>query len=221
MLLASKLKTSLGPKYTYLGSYTSEVDGTSFTFSSKNIGRASPSRRIVLTIAARRSTFGALTISSTTVGGISGTTIVSQQSTDISGALTAIVLVEIPSGNTGDVVINLSATTNFILVGVHALYGLASSTAIDTDTDTNPAGDLTMSLFSAKGDRGVAIFYAEGISGAPYMTGGEGLEQVDSNTSLPNSSGIVVGGGILTGYTAINSVMTGPEFDCSCAASWR
>ena len=101
-----------------------------FTFSSHGLGTAASDRKIILGITALHGS--TRTLSSVTIGGVTAT--ITVQANGSSADHQSIVIADVPTGATGDIVVTFSASTTVCgIVGV-AVYGLSSSTAVATYT---------------------------------------------------------------------------------------
>lgn len=119
--------------YTYSG-FLEETAGVSntWTFSAVDFGAADSTRCIVVSITANGST--AKTVTSVTIGGVSATIIKQQSSSDWTGAIAAAI---VPSGASGDVVVNLSGNSASCTIGVYRILGLSSAAGIDSDSSAS------------------------------------------------------------------------------------
>lgn len=111
---------------TYLQSVTSSTDGTSWTFSSQNLGAASPTRTIVLLIQTI-STATSSNVASVTVGGVSMTLqsngLFNGSANDVRSSIWHGL---VPTGTTGDVVVTGGANAALAIV-VHMYSTQASN----------------------------------------------------------------------------------------------
>jgi hypothetical protein len=123
---------------------------TTFTFSTQAFGSADATRIVVVGTASEDNGATDANITSMTIGGVAATQIV--QATN-STEHVEIWAAAVPTGTTGDVVINYSADAFSVGIGVWALYNAQiTNTDEGTDTDSNPA---TFALDIAAG--GVAL----------------------------------------------------------------
>ena len=129
MFIGHKLRRKSGePKsIAYLDvSYANAGSASSATHSNMDLGDPSPARSIAVVVRERNSG-NSLTISSCTIGGVSATRLVHIHDGFISDAYNmAIFIAEVPTGDTGDIVVTLSGTP----LGSHtqsiAVYRVAS-----------------------------------------------------------------------------------------------
>lgn len=136
-------KTTVTPTYTYNAFVADTVDRTTYTFTAVDIGTASSTRLVVVTVQGRGNPLANRTISSATIGGVSAT-LVSNQS---GGNPSAIISAVVTTGTTADVVITWSAGMSICIIGSYSLYDLASNTATQTRTDnTWSSGKAEVSL---------------------------------------------------------------------------
>ena len=121
----------------YLSVQLDNVDRTTYTFSGVSIGTASSDRRIIVTVGNTNTTL----ISSATVGGVSATIIV-QRVSGGGNAFAGVLIANVPTGTTADIVITFAAGVSNCKAGVYSSTGLLSDTATDTGfSDSNPGSD--------------------------------------------------------------------------------
>lgn len=122
-------------KITTLAFQTSATDITNvstYTFSSQPFGTASTDRVVIVTITATQGVNG--TISSVTIGGVSASIIAQQSSGVITCGIAAAV---VPTGTTGDVVVNTSTVRDECAIGIWSSTGLAGAVAVASGSNTN------------------------------------------------------------------------------------
>lgn len=143
---------------TYEDTDSSSTDLTTYTFSSKSLGTAVSGRRIIVTVSGRQSTVPS--ISSLTVAGSTATQVV-QQTSSSGNARTAIYIVTLSTGTTGDVVVTWASGVQRCGIGVYSVTGLTSNTAHDTLTSTADPATGTIDV----PDNGfiVGIGYSNGV----------------------------------------------------------
>ena len=142
-------------------SYVYATNTQNHTFSSCDIGTAASDRHVVVAIFISAST-AVGTISSVTIGGVSASELVTSASAEYR---VSFYIAAVPTGTTGDVVINTSKTETRFGIGVWAVYG-ASATAHDTGSST--ADPLTDNINIAAG--GVAIGVGVSSRSSPEYT---------------------------------------------------
>lgn len=117
-------------------SASSGTDASSYTFSAQALGLAASDRKIVVALThnanPRRS------ISSVSVGGVSASAVLVVPLASF--AEVALYIADVPTGTTGDVVVNLSGTTLQCAIAVYRVVGVLSSTAYATASQTPSAG---------------------------------------------------------------------------------
>lgn len=123
----------------YRTSTSSNTNGTSFTFSSQDIGTAAADRRVVVCITSAGS--GAPSLSSLTVGGVTATTLRLFQAT---GRSCSFLIASVPTGTTGDVVATYSSTQDRCGIGIWATYGVLSATPIDSQVVTASSSSVSI-----------------------------------------------------------------------------
>ena len=94
--------------------------GTNYTFSSQNLGTAATDRIIVVHVASERSSAGARTVSSLTVAGVSAALVV--RNTSPNGDPHECWEAQVPSGTSGDVVVNHSGALTGCSIALYAVY---------------------------------------------------------------------------------------------------
>jgi hypothetical protein len=121
------------------------VDGTNknsvavYTFSGLAIGTAAADRKVVVIISGT-GIGGADAVSAVTVGGVSGTAVVSLTHSAAGDFTEEIWQADVPTGTTADVVVTWSATQmRSVGVGTYAVYGAASAAAATGTTETDAA----------------------------------------------------------------------------------
>lgn len=129
--------------------------GGSYTFSAVSLGTASAGRYIVVGVSGYAA--ASQTITSSTINGVSATQVATVVNT--TNTRTSFLIANVPTGTSGDIVINFNGSMAACAIGVWALTSLVSSTPTATAShiDVDP---LTNNLdISASG---VAIGYANG-----------------------------------------------------------
>lgn len=123
---------------TFLTTVTSTADTNTYTFSSVSLGTAQADRYIIVTACSRKA--GAtFTLSGITIGGVSATIVRQVTRTVTNSNSQAIVIANVPTGTTGDIVVTWSTTVLRCAVGVWSATNLASATAHDSATSTATA----------------------------------------------------------------------------------
>jgi hypothetical protein len=93
---------------------------TNYTFSSQNLGTAASDRIIAVHVASERSSAGARTVSSLTVAGVSAALVV--RNTSPNGDTHELWEAQVPSGTSGDVVVNHSGSMTGSSIALYAIY---------------------------------------------------------------------------------------------------
>lgn len=160
--------------FSYLQSATSTADTNAYTFSSQSLGDAASDRYIIVTAIARKAG-AAFTLSSITIGGVSATIVRQVTNTVTNSDTAAIVIANVPTGTTGDVVVTWSTTVLRCAIGMWRATSLSSATEHDASTST--AADPTYAIDVPAG--GFAI--AAGLTAAATTVTWTGLtEKFDS-----------------------------------------
>lgn len=112
---------------------------TTHTFTSRSLGAAHPTRYIVVGVHTAN-----VAIDSATIGGVTATIIAS--TTGPNGGTCHFIGAAVPTGTTGNVVINISSTAISCKIVVYALYNLKSTTPVYNQTDTSVSSNaITLS----------------------------------------------------------------------------
>lgn len=142
-----------GTEFAFLQGSQTNTDGTSFTFSSQNFGTADANRKIIAAVFLRSPSLYDLT--GITIGGASAT-IDKYTRYDSAGVwYVAIASASVPTGTSGDVVVNMSNSTSSCAI---ALYRAVGTLAV---SDTDSVTGTTLSVTLTVPTNGVVI----GISG--------------------------------------------------------
>ncbi|DAB41119.1 MAG TPA: hypothetical protein CFH81_02135 [Sulfurovum sp. UBA12169] len=161
MILAERLRgVQFGKSEIEVLNFSGNYNGsglTTYTFSAVSIGEARSTRKIIVGIAARASS-SSRTISSVTVGGISGTLIGYELNTT-GGYLSGVYfyLFEVPTGTTADIVIAWSGTMVRCAIGVWTVDNLSSTPYATKSAEY--ATNLNLSLNAKKGGFVTAVGY--------------------------------------------------------------
>lgn len=131
-------------------------DNSSVTFSSFAFGAAAAGRQIVVGIAQTEPTGTVPSITSVTIGGVTATQLFSYQSAGAQGAV-AIYAAAVPSGTSGNIVVNYSDSMKTTSVFLWRVTGADISAPHDTATDYN-SDPLTASIDCEAGGAIFAIF---------------------------------------------------------------
>ena len=115
---------------------------TTFTFSSQAIGTAQANRYVIVGVGGSNST---RTVSTVTIGGISATQLVQQQSGIITSAL---FIANVPTGTTASIVVTWSGSQDRAGIGVWSATGLSSTSANSTGSTTTNNGTITLTTLS-------------------------------------------------------------------------
>lgn len=132
-------------EFAYLQSDNSTVDASTYTFSSENLGTPDPYRYIILTIESRKT--GALTtITSVTIAGITAAIAVQQNVITSNTTVCGIAIAAVPTGSSGDIVVNFGATMVRCVINVYRATRLRSLTANDTKSSTDNAPTCNLGI---------------------------------------------------------------------------
>lgn len=159
----------------FLQSATDTTDTDVYTFASQNLGTASSDRHIIVTTVARKAGTG-FTLLSVTIGGVSANIVAQTTNTLTNSDTAAMVIANVPSGTTGDIVITWSTTVLRCAVGVYHATGIDSITAYDSDSST--AADPTVNLDIPEG----GFTVGGGLTAAATTASWTGLTENDDAT---------------------------------------
>lgn len=181
---------------------------TTTTFSSQSVGTAASDRYVVVAVG---STGTSATVSSVTVGGASTTQVV----TSLVGArfiYLFITTAAFTSGTTANIVVTTAAAPSEVVVGVWALYGLASNTAVSTQTSTTNSGSMNLTLNN--GGVVVSAMVASAVSATQTGT----TERFD--TTVGGSARDYSGGDASTSASSLSVAYTANATIAAICAAW-
>lgn len=138
---------------TFQNSYNTPSGSNPYTFASVSIGSASSDRYVIVAwLAAQDAGVG---FSSATIGGVSATTIVSNNQ---NGGHAAIFIANVTSGTTANIVVTLDGaiTAGQQAIAVWTATGLSSTTAVNSGSDVANSGTQSVTLSTASGGFAVA-----------------------------------------------------------------
>lgn len=185
----------------YLGQYNdNSAANATRTLSGVTLGTATTDRLIVCVLTSFKS--AVVTISSATINGVSATVNMSTTSAPQLYIISAVV----PSGTSGNIVINFSTTQNLTMAGVYSIKNYQSTTPVITDTilNTSVAPSDTFSPGVSTAVIAHAVSYNSGSS-ASWSWSGDLTEQEDQSLNqLTHSSamGLFPSGGTSLTTTA-------------------
>lgn len=199
----------------YIGNEGKAGSGTGWTFDNSgahwSIGSAAGDRYVVAVIFGGT---GAGTVSSATIGGVAAT-IIAQTAT--ANMLGAIIIANVPSGTTADVVVTFSASQSRAGCGVYTITGLSSAAATDSDATTTNNATLTLSTVAG----GVIIAVCGSNNGSATDTWTTAVEDFgfgfDSNNARISGARVDGTSGANTGVSC--SLSAGAQ-TITVAASW-
>lgn len=194
----------------YLGVSTIEDTSiTTFTFSSESLGVADSTREIYVLIS--HSSNGTVrTVNSSTIGGVAGTTVTQDGYGDGSGQSlgTAIIRANVPTGTTGDIVINFSGFCSSCAIGVVRV--LSKTTNVDQASNAGTDA-LTPATNSANVNTtlGGAVLACWACSDVPYdVTWTNCTEKYDGSTASATSSRTIQYSGAVSSGVAAATPLT-------------
>ena len=137
---------------------------STYTFASQNLGAPSADRRIV--VSTKGIVGGGGTVTSATIGGVSATIHLNNSITFGSVATFSAI---VPTGATGDIVVNWSKTQNNCSIIAYSVKGESSPTPAFATSDTSSPLDITPSI---SGKTAVIGFGASQSGGAHFTWSG-------------------------------------------------
>ena len=193
---------------------SSDVSNKSFTFSNVNFGTPAAGRLVVLQLAAR-AVSGFANASSVTIGGVPATLI---QNTAMQ-SFTCLCAAVVPTGSTGDVVVNLSANCINCAIGVNAIYGATSATPTSSarDTASNMSG-IGITLTNQGGEAVMAALSTNTALTADAWTGV--TETFDTLVANMMRAGALATNAAAGTYT-VGATTSEPGNLVLCAAGWK
>jgi hypothetical protein len=151
-----------GPSVSYVTSVNSNTATTSYTFTATALGTPDSTRLVIAAI--HTGSGGGATVTSVTIGGVTASATVSN--TGVVQARTYLYQAAVPTGTTGDIVVNLAANPAPIDVDVYSAYNLASNTAGATANGT--ASPITLNTVSGGILVAAATFNGSALSAATW-----------------------------------------------------
>lgn len=163
----------------FLQTDSDATDLSTYTFSSVNLGTADSDRTIVILVTGRSNDGGSRTLDSATIGGVSAT--INVQATS-NGNVCAIISADVPTGSTGNVVLNFSSTMTGVDISTYRVLGMSGTTATDTGSSTaSPLSD-TLNMNAA----GVCFAVAKNDNGSSNASWGNVTEDFDTTDAIGN-----------------------------------
>jgi hypothetical protein len=164
---------------------------STYTFSSRALGTAGR-RHIVVTVGY----YGSANVTGCTVAGVTATQIAA---TSVLTVKTAMYIVSLPTGTSGDVVVTLSGVGAGCHVGVYAAYDLRSATPVDTATNAvnGAVPTYTLGLDADVAARGIVVATFTGVGVTTITPIG-----LNNQASIFTSGGTVVRSADYTGTVA-------------------
>ncbi|OOZ41676.1 hypothetical protein BOW53_03080 [Solemya pervernicosa gill symbiont] len=191
------------PTLDFRAAYTDTGNSSGYTFSAADIGTASATRRVVVTVAADDKSMG--DISGVTIGGSAATQVVKTSTpTGTNKPTVSIWELDVASGATADIVATFTDSKNRCAISVYALDNLATgSVSNTTDQESDPisvtlnveAGDIVIAAAAAGVDQsyswtGATEDYDTALEGTSCFSGAsEVMASTDASYSVSASLG--------------------------------
>lgn len=201
---------------TFLQSASSATDSDTYTFASQNLGTADSARAIIVTVGARKAAPSA-TITSATIGGVSAS-IIGQKTRE--GNTVGIIAAKVPTGTTGDIVVNFSTTVLRCLTSAFRTVDAADvTTAYDVEIGSD-ANNPTLSIDAPAGGFMIAGHFIANTTSAVTWTGAteDGAAAIENNT-LRSASDEFIAAALGHTVTTTISPLTGST--ALVAATWE
>ena len=173
------------PELEYLQVTPDNGTAASYTFPSQNLGEADASRIIVVFIRGYRDAGG--TISSVTIGGVAATI---HLNNSIGDGSTATVSAVVPTGTSGDIVVNWGLTQAGCTIITYSIVGAGNTTPEFAIADTTTPLSITPTI---SGETAVLAFAGTRSSTATWVWSGtldviEDSEQAGDSRSVSSAS---------------------------------
>jgi len=202
------------------GSYdSSDVDGTSFTFTGMTIGTAGADRYVLVCLGASDATGSpsGYAVSSLTVGGQTASEIVSVKSNDGNwDVMAAIWLAHVPAGTTADVDVAFDHMVSTCAAVTYALSNPTSTAADDTATDETYGSSADLSLTGVSG--GAAVGFAQTQNGHAMSWSGL-TEDAEWDVQTNEIASVAHATGLSSGAHTITLSTSTPTGSCAAASA--
>ena len=182
MLIASSANKK--PSVTYITTLTDTASATTYTFTGVSVGSPSITRKCILTVHTAGNLDSAVAESCTATVNGNPATVLTTISTDtrISEAAAFILIINLPTGNTADIVVTFNQSTPNCAVSVYSATNLTSNTPQATATDstyTNATNTLSVPVTGTTAGIVIAAATANFGSSTPTLVWSNVTENVD------------------------------------------
>lgn len=187
--------------FEFIASYSDLTNATTYTFSSCNIGSANANRYVVVIGSGYSgNVLTARSVSSVTIGGNSAS--VDYTASNAASQCAAKLLVT--TGNTANIVVTCSGSMANYSIAVYVVYGLNSTTPVDSQTGLSNPATLTMTttaggvifgaitVLSSSGNStitGLTLNYVNTLDSTATVYGGSSRTSGSSQTVTFNDEG--------------------------------
>lgn len=199
------------PYAVYLGVTTDTTSPASYSFADVDLGLPSNDRVIVVVAGNRDSGAAGDVFATCTIAGITATNVVSQTNSALGIAIKS---APVPTGATGTITLAVADTVDHAWIAVYAVYGLASTVAVDTDTGSDADSFTALTVLSG----GVVIAGGVAIAAASFaptsLTENYDADVETARYTAASTSGVV-------GATTYAAALTGSGTRAIVAASFR
>lgn len=122
---------------TFLQAAADTTDVSTYTFAGQNLGTAAANRYIIVSILSRKAG-AATTLTGVTIGGVAATIVRQQAFTDTNTNVAAIVVANVPTGATGDIVVTFADAMVRCMIGVYRATGINPTATFSDYSITTP-----------------------------------------------------------------------------------
>lgn len=210
-MLSDKLRgisfTAAISTVTYLATVNDTSDASSYTFNNVSFGQPDAKRHIFVFVSTNRAVTATNTISSVTIAGTAGTLAVKRD--NVGTLQSGIYFRNVPTGNTGSIVVSLTSVALRCSIIVMALYEYSSVSVSSSNTaGANSSTPLTVTVNTPS--NGLLLGFVSKRIDNPVLTTGIS-ETLDSEYSEDY--------GFSAGYTYPTSAVTGQTVGTSYTVS--
>lgn len=191
---------------------------TVYTFSNRSLGDPVGDRLIAVTCHCEHGLASPPNISSVTIGGQSATVVVERKTSLTAKGHVGIAIAAVPSGATGDIVVDWGNIRLSCGITVYRITGVPSTTADDTATAEGTSLGMTITIPAT----GVAVAAATAVEGgagnASWTNATEQVDaEIDNNATYTAAIDAYPAGG---STTITPSFTTSDAADTACCATW-
>jgi len=152
-LAGFNVRPAAGLEFAFLQRTEDTSDAASYTFTSENFGAANAARRILISAQTVHTAAAAFScLGTTSIGGITATVHTGAEISHQPGGSGAVAAhtcwfsAVVPTGTTGNVVVNYSESTFRCIIGVYRVVGLVNGSPTTEQTSSASPGSLTLNI---------------------------------------------------------------------------